>query len=46
MKPFWSLGPDCYDWIEDTFLRQDVRMQLTDEGVSVGQYEDDSGLFG
>lgn len=37
MKPFWSLGPDCYNWIEDTFLQQDVRMQPTDEGVFVGQ---------
>jgi hypothetical protein len=34
MKPFWFLGLDCYSWIEDNFLHQDVRMQLNDEAFA------------
>jgi hypothetical protein len=42
MKPFWSAGRECYDWVEEPFLRKYEDRRDDDEGLSIGLYEDDT----
>jgi hypothetical protein len=42
MKPFWSAGGECYDWVEEPFLRKYEDQRDDDEGLSIWLYEDDT----
>jgi len=44
LKPFWSVGPDCYSWIDDNFLRRNE--VLSDSDVDEGQHEDEGSETG
>jgi hypothetical protein len=41
MKSFWSAGQECYDWVEETFLRK-YEDWGDDEGLFFGLYKDDT----
>ena len=46
MKPVWSLGVDCYHWIEEEFLQQKLSWIDDEEGVLlVGKYQDEDDVF-
>ena len=40
MKPFWSAGMDCYDWIEAPGLQQHPEWRDDNGGLFVGRSED------
>lgn len=40
MKPFWSAGMDCYDWIEAPGLQRPREWRDDDGGLFVGRSED------
>jgi hypothetical protein len=39
MKPFWSIGPDCYGWLDEQYLQ--AQEYLQDEKVLLGTYRGD-----